>query len=377
MPTGTVTKQQTMKIKELIHVIHEEAPLFYQEDYDNSGLQVGNPENETEAALLTLDVTEATIEEAIRLNCQLIIAHHPVIFKSLKRLNGQNATERIIIKAIQQDIAIFAAHTNLDNMANGVNLKIAEKIGILNPKILSPLSHNILKLHTYVPASDCDPLLNQLYHVGAGAIGNYSECSFKATGLGTFRPNTLAHPVIGQPNGLKETVTEQRIEVIFPEERKKEVLATLFKHHPYEEVAYGIIRLENQDQTKGAGMIGQLEHPVPIEAFFETLKSKMQAKCIRHTAFLKDKIQKVALCGGSGSFLLQEAIRQGADLFLTADFKYHQFFDSDNQIVIADIGHYESEQFTTEIFSEIIKRKFPNFATHFTEVNTNPINYYF
>lgn len=366
-----------MKIKELIHAINEEAPLFYQESYDNSGLQIGNPENEVERALLTLDVTESTIQEAIDLKCKLIIAHHPVLFRPLKSLSGKNSIERIIIKAIQNDITIFAAHTNLDNMPDGVNLKIAEKLGIQNPKILSPIAHTILKLHTYVPIADCENLLNQLYQAGAGNIGNYSECSFKTSGLGTFRPNQKANPIIGQANGPRETVSEQRIEVIFQEERQEKILAALLTHHPYEEVAYGIVRLENRDQTKGAGMIGDLQKPINVEDFLSIIKNNMKAKCIRHTSFHKTKIQKIAFCGGSGSFLLQEAIQQNADLFLTADFKYHQFFDADNQIIIADIGHYESEQFTIEIFSEIIKRKFPNFATHFTKVNTNPINYYF
>lgn len=366
-----------MKVKEIIGAILEDAPLYYQESYDNSGLQTGNPEAEVKKALLTLDVTEATIEEAIREGCNLIIAHHPIIFGTLKSLCGNNSTERILVKAIQNDIALFAAHTNLDNMATGVNLKIAEKLGIPAPRILSPLAKNILKLYTYVPVGDSEFLINALFEAGAGDIGNYSECAFQAEGHGTFRPGDNTHPTIGQKGGLRESVKEQRVEVIFPEERKGNILKALFRNHPYEEVAYGIVRLENQDQTKGAGMIGDLERPMSANSFLALIKEKMLATCIRHTALHKKEIQRIAFCGGSGSFLLGQAIRQKADLFLTADFKYHQFFDADSQIIIADIGHFESEQFTIEIFSEILKRKFPNFATHLTSVNTNPINYYF
>lgn len=366
-----------MKVKEIISAFLEEIPLYYQESYDNSGMQTGNPESEVSKALLTLDVTEATIDEAIQEHCNLIIAHHPVIFGTLKSLCGRNSTERILLKAIQNDITIFALHTNLDNRDNGVNLKIAEKLGILSPKILSPLSKTILKLHTYVPVANSESLLNALFEAGAGAIGNYSECAFRTEGRGTFRPGNNTNPTIGMKGGARESVNEQRIEVVFPEEKKGNILKALFRNHPYEEVAYGIIRLENQDQTKGAGMIGHLEKPMPASDFLALIKEKMQAPCIRHTAFHKKEIQRIAFCGGSGSFLLSEAIRQKSDLFLTADFKYHQFFDAENQIIIADIGHYESEQFTIEIFSEILKRKFPNFATHLTTVNTNPVNYYF
>lgn len=366
-----------MRIKEVIAAIQSEAPLYYQESYDNSGLQVGDTEQETTGALLTLDVTEEVLEEAIQLDCNLIIAHHPLLFKPLKKIGIHSSIERIIIQAVKNNVVIFAAHTNLDNLSTGVNLKIAEKLGICNPQILSPIKNTILKLHTFVPVADCENLLNKLFEAGAGDIGQYSECSFKTTGLGTFKPGENSHPYIGHANGKRESVSEQRIEVIFPEERKNKILETLFSHHPYEEVAYGIVRMENADQTKGAGMIGNLAQPVESTHFLEKIKEKMQAACIRHTAIHKTTIQKIAFCGGSGSFLLKEAIQQGADLFLTADFKYHQFFDAENKIIIADIGHYESEQYTPEIFSEILKRKFPNFATYLTKVITNPVNYYF
>ena len=365
-----------MKIREIIQEIHRFAPLNYQESYDNSGLQVGDIEMEARSALLTLDVTEAVIDEAISMGCNLIIAHHPVLFKPLKRLSGANSTECIIIKAIQNNIAIFAAHTNLDSMQNGVNLKIGEKLGLQKTRILAPVRQNILKLHAYVPEADAEHLVNHLFEAGAGAIGNYEECSFRQWGTGTFRPGADTNPTIGEPSGPRESVSEQKVEVILPEERLDDVLRALFEHHPYEEVAYGLVRLENTDQTKGAGMIGELAEPMAIQEFFALVREKMSARSIRYTQPHQNEVQHIAFCGGSGSFLLPAAIRQKADVFLSADFKYHQFFEAENQIIIADIGHYESEQFTVEIFSEILKEKFPNFATHLTNVNTNPINYY-
>lgn len=365
-----------MKIREIIREIHRFAPLNYQESYDNSGLQVGDIEAEAHSALLTLDVTEEVVEEAISRGCNLIIAHHPILFKPLKRLSGANSTERIIIKAIQNNVAIFAAHTNLDSMQKGVNFKIAQKLGIQSPVILAPVRQNILKLHTYVPEAAAAALVNHLFEAGAGAIGNYDECSFQQPGSGTFRPGEDTTPVIGTSNGPLEYVQEQKVEVILPEEHRDEVLRALFQHHPYEEVAYGLVRLENTDQTKGAGMIGTLPGPVAIQDFFALVQEKMAARSIRYTQPHHNEVQRIAFCGGSGSFLLPAAIRQKADVFLTSDFKYHQFFDAENQIIIADIGHYESEQFTVEIFSEILKEKFPNFATHLTNINTNPINYY-
>ncbi|HET8572303.1 MAG TPA: Nif3-like dinuclear metal center hexameric protein [Edaphocola sp.] len=365
-----------MKIREIIQGIHRFAPLNYQESYDNSGLQVGDIEAEARSALLALDVTEAVVEEAVSMGCNLIIAHHPVLFKPLKRLSGANSTERIIIKAIQNNIAIFAAHTNLDNMQKGVNLKIAQRLGIQNPKVLAPVSQNILKLHTYIPEAHAADLANYLFAAGAGAIGNYDECSFRQPGTGTFRPGPDTDPMIGKPAGPREYVQEQKLEVILPEERRDDVLRTLFRYHPYEEVAYGLVRLENTDQTKGAGMIGELPEPVAIQDFLALVQESMAARSVRYTQPHQNEVQRIAFCGGSGSFLLPAAIRQNADVFLSADFKYHQFFDAENQIIIADIGHYESEQFTVEIFSEILKEKFPNFATHLTNINTNPINYY-
>jgi dinuclear metal center YbgI/SA1388 family protein len=366
-----------MQIKDILSEIEKFAPLPYQENYDNCGLQTGDASREATGALLTLDVTEAIVDEAIQQKVNLIIAHHPLIFSGLKSLTGRNYVERTLLKAIRNDIAIYAAHTNLDNMQRGVNHKIAQKLGLKNTKVLAPVKDSLYKLYTYVPEPAAAALQEALFAAGAGHIGAYSECSFTAKGTGSFRPSDSSNPVIGTAGGPRETPEEIKLEVIVPRHLKQGIIQVLKQHHPYEEVAYELIRLENENQTIGAGMIGDLESPLEAAAFLGFLKQQMKTACIRHTALHVSHISKIAVCGGAGSFLLTDAIRQQADIFITGDFKYHQFFDAEGKIVIADIGHYESEQFTIEIFSEIIKKKFPNFALLFTKLNTNPVNYYF
>lgn len=363
-----------MKIAEIIQTIEDFAPISYQEHYDNAGLLVGDKLAVCTGVLICLDAIESVIDEAIAKKCNLVVAHHPIIFSGLKKITGKNYIERVIIKAIKKDIAIYACHTNLDNVRHGVNNIIADKLGLKNRKILDPKNGILKKLYTYVPAINKDSLLNALFAAGAGNIGNYSECSYSVDGVGTFKGNADSHPVIGKKN-IRSTEPEHKIEVIFPAYLESGILKALFQNHPYEEVAYEIVTLDNLYQDIGSGMIGDLEKPISEKDFLDFLKIKMKTKCIRHTALLKKKIKRVALCGGSGSFLLNKAIAQQADIFITADFKYHQFFDADNQIIIADIGHYESEQFTAQLFNKIISEKFPTFAVQISTINTNPINY--
>lgn len=366
-----------MQIKDILSEIERFAPLPYQESYDNCGVQVGDTAREAKGALLSLDVTEAVIEEAIAAGCNLIIAHHPLIFSGLKSITGRNYVERVVLKAIKHDITIYAAHTNLDNVQAGVNRKIAEKLKLKHARILAPVKGKLYKLITYVPQKHTDALREALFQAGLGQVGAYSECSFSVAGSGSFRPSAVSHPAIGTAGGSREVLAEDRLEVLVPEYLKSTAIAALKKNHPYEEVAYELIALENEDHTIGAGMIGQLEAPVPAIDFLKFVKEHMETDCIRHTALHKATVQTIAVCGGAGSFLLKNAIAAGADVFITGDYKYHQFFDAEDKIVIADIGHYESEHFTIEIFSEIIKEKFPNFALLFTKTNTNPVNYYF
>jgi dinuclear metal center YbgI/SA1388 family protein len=363
-----------MKLTEITDYLEHFAPLSYQESYDNAGLICGEPDKEIRAALICLDSTEEVIDEAIRKKCDLVIAHHPIVFSGLKKLNGRNYVERTIIKAIKNDIAIYAAHTNLDNVRNGVNAKIAEKLGLKNCKILDPKRGLLKRLITFCPVGQAEQVRAALFAAGCGKIGNYDECSFNSEGIGTFRAGEGANPFVGKI-GVRNDEKEIKIEVIFPVFAENKVLKALFTAHPYEEVAYDLIPLSNLNQEVGSGMVGELENGLDEEAFLASLKKLMKAGTVRYTALRKKKVKKVAVCGGSGSFLLENAVRSGADVFVTSDFRYHQFFDAENRIVIADIGHYESEQYTSELFYEILSKKFSTFALHLSEINTNPIKY--
>jgi len=365
-----------MRVSEVIALFERYAPAVYQESYDNSGLQVGNAGDEVKGALLCLDITEAVLDEAIERGCNLIIAHHPLIFSGLKKLTGSNYVQRIVQKAIRHDVNLFAAHTNLDNMRAGVNERIASKLGLERTRILQPKSGGLLKLCTYVPVTDAAKVRQALFDAGAGAVGAYSECSFNMSGIGTFRPGAGTDPHIGTAGGDREEVAESRIEVLVPQHLQADILQALLRAHPYEEVAYEYIALQNSNQEIGAGLIGELEEPMEEQAFLARLRENMKTDCIRYTPLPGREIRKVAVCGGSGSFLLSDALRAGADAFVTADFKYHQFFDAEGRILIADIGHYETEQFTVEIFDTILKENNVNFAVLLSILVTNPVKYY-
>jgi len=364
-----------MLLKNIIKELEKFAPLSYQESYDNCGLLTGNKNQTITGAILCLDCTEEVLEEAIRKKCNLIIAHHPIIFSGLKKLNGNNYIERTIIKAIQNNIAIYACHTNLDNVKLGVNKKIADKLGLINTQILAPKKSLLKKIVTFVPASHLENVRENLFNSGAGNVGNYDKCSFVLEGVGSFRGNENSNPFIGEKNKLS-LEKEIRLELIFEAIHETQIITALKQNHPYEEVAFDIYQLENTYQNIGSGMIGELEVPISENEFFENLKAVFNIKLIKHTRLLNKSIKKVSLCGGSGSFLLKNAINSKSDIYISSDFKYHEFFDAENQILIADIGHYESEQFTPEIFYEIISNKFPTFASYLTETNTNPVNYF-
>jgi dinuclear metal center YbgI/SA1388 family protein len=364
-----------MTVREITDYLEEWAPPAYQESYDNSGLITGSPDLAVKGILVTLDCTEPVVQEAIDKGCNLIVAHHPIVFKGLKKITGKTYVERTVIKAIENRVAIYAIHTNLDHVATGVNRKICEKLGLKNLRVLAPKNDVLSKLVTFIPHENADAVLQALYKAGAGQIGNYQNCSFQAEGTGTFMPNDQANPHIGQAN-RQESVREMRAEVIFPLHREGAVLQALRAAHPYEEVAYYLSSLKNEHQQVGAGMTGELEKPLEPIAFLERLKNNMALQTIRHTRLLKNPIQKVAVCGGSGSFLLPHAIRSKSDIFITADFKYHEFFDAEDKIVVADIGHYESEVFTKDLIREELIKKFPTFAINFSETVTNPVSYF-
>ncbi|MFC1222633.1 dinuclear metal center protein, YbgI/SA1388 family [Pedobacter suwonensis] len=365
-----------MKLAEITNYLESIAPLNYQEDYDNSGLIVGDPNMEIRAALVALDCVEKIVDEAISTGCNLIITHHPIVFKGLKKLNGKNYVERVVLKAIRNNIALYAIHTNLDSIHTGVNARICERLGLTGTKVLSPKAGLLKKLVTYCPQAQAEQLRSALFYAGAGTIGNYSECSFNADGFGTFKGNEDSDPFVGE-KGVRHREAEIRIEMVYPTQAERKILVALFENHPYEEVAYDIYKLENKHQLVGSGMVGWLEYDMDAYDFLHLVKDRMQAKVVRHTEVIGKRIKKVAVCGGSGSFLLKEAIAAGADAFITADFKYHEFFDAEEKLIIADIGHFETEQFTSNLLLEIIQKKFTNFAIRLTEQNTNPINYLF
>ncbi|MFD2999106.1 Nif3-like dinuclear metal center hexameric protein [Pontibacter toksunensis] len=364
------------RIKDITNLLENLAPLRYQESYDNAGLQTGDAQAEVKGVLLTLDCTEEVIEEALQKGCNFIVAHHPVIFKGLKQLTGGNYVERTILKAIRNDVAIYASHTNLDNVVHGVNTRIAEKLELQQQRILVNKPQTLMQLVAFVPVESTEEVLQALHTAGAGNIGEYSNCSFQVRGKGRFQPSEKANPTIGEP-GKPEEVQENRIEVIFPANLQSRVMAALQKAHPYEEVAHYLYGLENQNQEVGIGIIGELAEEMAEATFLAYLKEKMQLQGLRYTTIGDKRIKRVAVCGGAGSFLIKDAIQQGADALVTGDVKYHEFFDAESQLMIADIGHYESEVFTKEIFYDAISKKFSNFAVLISEVNTNPVRYTF
>ncbi|QIP16420.1 Nif3-like dinuclear metal center hexameric protein [Spirosoma aureum] len=363
------------QIRELTTYLEALAPLAYQESYDNSGLIIGDPTAEITGVLVTLDATEAVVDEAIAKGCNLVVAHHPIVFKGLKKLNGKNYVERTVIRAIKNDVAIYAAHTNLDNVVGGVNFKIAEKLNLQNVHVLAPKSQVLSKLVTFVPVADTQRILDALYAAGAGQIGDYKNCSFRVSGMGTYQPGETAQPAIGEVGEYHEEA-ENRIEVIIPAHQQGQLLTALRQAHPYEEVAYYLTALDNTNQEVGSGAVGDLPEPLDGQTWLSYLKDKMRLNLIRYTPLPNRPIRRVAVCGGVGSFLLPDAIRANADVFVTADYKYHEFFDADGRIVICDIGHYESEVFTKELISQHLAKKFTTFAVILSETDTNPVSYY-
>ncbi len=363
-----------MTVQEITAILEDLAPLSQAEDFDNVGLLVGNNKTEVTGVLVTLDTLEIVVDEAISKDCNLIISFHPIIFDGLKKLTGKTYVERVVVKAIQNNIAIYSMHTALDNSPNGVNAKICAILGVQDPKILIPKIGMLKKLTTYVPKENADALKDALFEAGAGHIGNYSHCSFGTEGTGSYRAMANANPEKGAI-GKTHHETETRINMVFSAPNEGKILRALFKNHPYEEVAYEVLTLENRNDDVGMGMIGTLDKPIRDVDFLQQLKSKMKANGIRHSKLLNKKIQKVAVLGGSGAFAIGAAKAAGADIFVTADVKYHQYYGAEDKMVIADIGHFETEQFTKNLLVEYLKEKMPNFAVHLSESKTNPINY--
>lgn len=364
-----------MKIAEIIAHLEAIAPPSLQESYDNAGLIVGDPLVECTGVICSLDATEAVIAEAIEKKVNLIVAHHPIVFSGLKKFNGKNYVEKALILAIKHDIAIYAIHTNLDNVITGVNGKIADLLGLINRQPITPRGGTIKQLHFFVPVDQTEKVKQAIFDAGAGTIGNYSECSFSTTGTGTFRAEAGARPFIGE-QGKRHAENESRVEVVFPAYLQGPVLSALFNAHPYEEVAYGVVDLVNLNQEIGSGIIGELPEAMEEQEFLKWIKQIFQIPVIRHTNLIGRPIRKLAVCGGAGSFLINNALALGADVFLTGDLKYHEFFDANSRLLLCDIGHYESEQFTIDLLWEVLAQKFPTFAVLKTGVRTNPVFYF-
>jgi dinuclear metal center YbgI/SA1388 family protein len=363
-----------MKIVDLISAIEVFAAPELQEDYDNAGLITGNGNWECSGVLCSLDVTMEVIAEAKANHCNLIVSHHPIIFKGLKRINSKNYVETVIIEAIKNDIALYAAHTNLDNVLLGVSGMIAKKLDLKDIQVLHPKNRLLRRLITFAPVDKAEDVRKAVFAAGAGHIGKYSECSFNSEGTGTFKAEEGADPYVGEI-GRQHQERETKIEIVYPFYLETQVVNALVEHHPYEEVAYDIFTMENVHLGIGSGVIGKLEAPMEEKAFLHLVKERFNANGIRYTQLLGKPVQKVAICGGAGSFLIKKALNMKADVYITGDVKYHEFFDAEGKMVLADIGHYESEQFTVELLYDLLLKKFPTFAVLKSSVNTNPVNY--
>ncbi len=364
-----------MKIKDIINFFEDEAPIKLQEDYDNSGLTIGNPDWKISGVLLTIDIIPEVITEAFEKKCNLIITHHPLIFNGLKKLSGNNIVENAIILAIKNDIAIYTVHTNIDAIYKGVSNKICEKLGLINRKILVPKSQFLNKIITYVPEAHAENVRNAMFGAGAGNIGDYSGCSYNIKGMGSFKAEENANPFVGE-KGKIHFEEEIRIEMIFPNNLQNKIIDAMISAHPYEEVAYDLIKLQNTWDRAGLGMYGELENEMSEKDLFEKIKNVFKLKIIKHSPFLNKPVKRIAVCGGSGSSFIKHAINCNADVYITGDIKYHDYFKAENKILLADIGHYESEQFTKEIFYDIINKNNIKFAVLFSEIVSNPINVY-
>lgn len=365
-----------MKINDIISFLQSVAPPYLQEHYDNVGLITGDAGWDCTGIVCSLDATEDVVNEAISKKCNLVVAHHPIIFSGLKKINGKNYVEKTIIRAIKNDIAIYAIHTNLDNVLQGVSGRMAEMLGLTNVSILAPKERTLKKLFTFVPVEKSEQVRDAIFSAGAGYIGNYSECSFNSEGVATFKAGSGTNPFVGEVD-KQHLEKEIKIEVIFPGFLENKIITALKAAHPYEEVAYDIISLDNLHQNIGSGIMGDLATELEETRFLSLVKDVFKVPVVRHTSYIGKPIKRVAVCGGAGSFLISKALAAGSDAYITSDIKYHEFFDANNRMLIADIGHFESEQFTINLLQEILGQKFPTFAVLKTEVKTNPVNYFF
>ena len=363
-----------LKVRDIVRLLEDWAPPVLQESYDNSGLIVGDRNMPITKVIISLDCTEDVVAEAEAEGAQMIVSHHPIVFKGLKTFTGSSYVEKTVVRAIKSNIALYSIHTNLDNIFSGVNFQLASSLGCLpdSLKILRPKAELLDSVVVFAPVDAADKVRQAMHTAGAGSIGDYDNCSFSTIGNGAFRPNDNSNPILGN-RGEDTMVEEVRIEVLTERWCTGSVIAAAKIAHPYEEMAHFITHITNKDKLIGAGMIGKLPEPIRWEDFLDSTKSALSATHIKHTAPVAKMVQNIAVCGGSGSFLLRDAISKNADVFVTSDFKYHEFFDAENKIMIADVGHYESEWRTSELIASRIKEKFTNFAVRLATAKTNPV----
>ena len=362
-----------LKIQSITDCLEQWAPPSLALSYDNCGLLIGDPNQLVKKALVSLDVTEGVVQEAIDQQANLIIAHHPIIFKGLRSIRPTTDSQRAIILAIKHDIAIYAIHTNLDRVDDGVNKALADRLNLSNRSVLEEAS-NLYKLITFVPTKDLQVVRNALFSIGAGSIGEYKKTSFVSSGVGSFQGSASSNPSIGKAGEFTE-VEEEKLEVLLTDTLLSSALKTLQEYHPYEEVAYDIVPLRNKNQNHGSGMIGELREPLSPDDFIQYLTNHLGLQLVRHSPLIKSKIKRVAICGGAGFDLLKNARQKGADAYVTADLKYHDFFEADSSLLLCDIGHYESEHWVIQEIKDYLTRNFANFAVLSTTVNTNPVHY--
>lgn len=364
-----------MTISEVLSILNKWAPLANAEDFDNVGLLVGDQKQKVTHIMVAHDALEAVVLEAAAKSCNLIICFHPIIFSGLKQLTGKTYVERAVIQAIKHDIAIYAIHTALDNVPHGVNAGMARALGLSDCKVLIPKKEHLFKLTTYVPHVDVSRVCDAVFKAGAGQLGNYSECHFQTDGLGTFKAGENAQPALGTI-GSRHEEAEKQLHFVLEKHRATAIISALKQEHPYEEVAYEMTSLVNTHPTLGMGRIGKLEKPMSPMDFLAHTKKAFSAGGIRHSKIGDRPIEKVAVLGGSGAFAIAAAKGAGADALVTADLKYHDYYQAEDRILLTDIGHYESERFTKNIIADYLTEKIRNFAIILSEENTNPINYF-
>ncbi|WP_371370673.1 Nif3-like dinuclear metal center hexameric protein [Sporomusa aerivorans] len=347
----------SVKCRDIIAEVEQLAPKHFAESWDNVGLLIGRPDQDIHKVLVTLDVDTAVVEEAIAVQADMIVAHHPLLFKGLTRIRTDSPQGNMLASLIKKDVAVYAAHTNLDSAPGGVNDVLARKLNLRNVVPLTTVYQEKLhKLVVFVPVSHVETVRAAMTAAGAGHIGNYSHCTFQTQGVGTFLPLAGTSPYIGEQNKL-EYVEEYRLETIIPLSIRSQVVSAMLAAHPYEEVAYDDYLLQNTGPGSGLGRVGELSQPLTLADFINQIKSALCIQSLKAAGPTKTFIQKVAVCGGSGASLIKNAITAGADVLVTGDVKYHEAQEAIAAgLNIIDAGHFATEQPVVECLVEYLNQ---------------------